>query len=192
MHLVLIGLRASGKTTLGRRLAPILGRCFIDLDDRTARVLRSAGAGAALRRRGEPAFRAAERVALRYLLRAPARAPALVIALGGGTPTHAPSHCLIEAARRAGLARIVYLRASPATLRERLARDPGDRPGLVGEDPLAEIESLHRERDALYAAMADATLDTDSRSPDEALGALVRAARSLLVGMEGILAGDSE
>ena len=65
---VLIGLRGSGKTTLGRLLAARLGAPFIDLDDRTVAGSGHASVSAMFRAQGEPAFRAAEVRALAEVL----------------------------------------------------------------------------------------------------------------------------
>jgi shikimate kinase len=69
-HLVLMGLRGSGKSTLGAIVASRLGRVFIDLDDRTPRLLRRASVAEAWSLDGEAAFRAAETQALRETLAA--------------------------------------------------------------------------------------------------------------------------
>ena len=48
MHVLLIGLRCSGKTTVGPLLAQRLGRLFVDLDDRPAAAAGCGRAGEAL------------------------------------------------------------------------------------------------------------------------------------------------
>lgn len=80
--LFLYGPPASGKTTLGRRLAAALGWTFADLD---AEIVRAAGRPVRdiFAADGEPAFRRLESDALRRIVDA-ATAP-LVLALGGGT-----------------------------------------------------------------------------------------------------------
>ncbi len=86
-----MGLRASGKTTLGQMLATRLGRSFVDLDDVTAARLGCVDVPEAWSRHGPEAFRHAEADALKDVL---AHAPShlsssmgQIIALGGGTPT---------------------------------------------------------------------------------------------------------
>ncbi|MBI1303979.1 MAG: shikimate kinase II [Phycisphaera sp.] len=150
-HLVLIGLRASGKSTVGRRLAAEFGVPFADLDDRTAALLGAASVGDAFRSVGERRFRDAESEALRTAL---AEAPQ-IIALGGGTPTAPGAAAALAAARDAGRAVIVFLDPATDTLAARLAHDAGDRPSLTGRGVVEEIEEIARMRRPLYAALAD-------------------------------------
>ncbi|QKG58147.1 shikimate kinase [Hymenobacter sp. BRD128] len=81
-HLYLIGLPASGKTTLGRQLAAYYGRGFLDLDHRIV-----ADAGQTIpeifAREGEDGFRRREAVALAAVA---SQGLPLVVATGGGTP----------------------------------------------------------------------------------------------------------
>ncbi|MFG0286020.1 MAG: shikimate kinase [Phycisphaerales bacterium JB039] len=155
-HIILMGLRGSGKSTLGRRLAEAHGWDFIDLDDRTRTLLGCATVAEAFEARGEPAFRAAEVQALRAVL---AHAPR-VIALGGGTPTAPGAQLLLREAIDAGAA-LIYLRASADTLRVRLTDGDPNRPSLTGAGPLVEIEEVLGARDATYRDLATAVIETD-------------------------------
>ena len=166
MTLVLMGLRGSGKSTLGVEIARRLGVTFIDLDDRTPGVLGEATVRDALVNHGEHAFRDAERTALEAALR---ERPG-VLALGGGTPTADGAQELLCSAQSRGAIRLVYLRASGATLRARLAdADNRDRPPLVGDDPVGEIATVLAARDGLYRELADETIETDGLTPDEVI-----------------------
>lgn len=171
--IVLFGLRGSGKSTLGRVLAVRLGCHFTDLDDRVRSRLGAATIAEAFRGAGEPAFREAEFAELKAYL-AGTRGPA-VLALGGGTPTHAASRALLEQARAEGRARLVLLDAAPAVLGARVSAAPGDRPLLVGASFLEEAAILHERRMPIYRALADAMVRTDGPTPDVA-EALVTAA----------------
>ena len=150
-HLVLMGLRASGKSTLGAAAATALGAPFVDLDDRTRALLGQPTVRDAFTIAGEQAFREAESAALRTAL---TESPQ-VIALGGGTPTAPGAAAAIEAARRSGLALVVFLDPPLELLAQRLAAHEGDRPSLTGRGVVAEIEEVARVRRPLYAALAD-------------------------------------
>lgn len=170
--IALLGLRGSGKSTVGRRLAGRLGLGFVDLDDLIPPRLGERTVADVFRNHGEPAFRAAERDALEGALAEPGR----VLALGGGTPTAPGAEPLLREAARRGTP-LLYLRASPETLRARLSRDDDrSRPSLTGAGTIAEVESVFDIRDPLYRDLATLVLDTDGMSVD----AIVDAAAELV------------
>jgi len=160
-----MGLRGSGKTTLGRLLAARTGVQFIDLDDRTIAGSGHASVSAMFRAQGEVAFRAAEARALGAALSDP-RLDGAVIALGGGTPTAPGARALLQAARSNGSIRVVLLEAPPAVLGARLTVAPGDRPLLMGADFTEEAELLASRRLPAYRELADATVRTDGDLAD--------------------------
>lgn len=165
--LLLIGLRGSGKSTIGRALSHRLNRPFVDLDDLSPGVLGCVHAAEAIRRYGEPAFRRAELAALQDVLRHHPD-PAPVVALGGGTPTAHGVSELIHAYRASGRVRVVYLRATEATLRARLERaDNTHRPTLTGKGVLEEIGVLLNLRDTLYTQTADRIVRVDGRGASD-------------------------
>lgn len=167
---LLIGLRGSGKTTLGRLLAARRHVPFIDLDERTIARSGHPSVSAMFRAVGEPAFRVAEVAALRDVLAESSSAGA-VIALGGGTPTAPGARELIEAARAAGSVRVALLEAPAPVLGARLSVAPGDRPLLMGTDFTEEAELLAARRMPIYRALADAVIITATTTAD-ALAAL--------------------
>lgn len=160
-NILLIGLRASGKSTVGRLLASRLGRAFIDLDDLTASELGAVGAGQALAAAGEKRFRQAEAVALSRVLSASGQ----VIALGGGTPMFEPARGLIAAACREDRAVSIYLRAPAATLRARLASDSTLRPALLGTSAIDEVDALFAQRDPVYRDLAHHVVGVEGLDP---------------------------
>ena len=150
MVVVLIGLRCSGKSTYGPRLARALttqtGQSwnFADLDTRVARSLDA---------QGEAAFRAAEALQLGAAL----RESNLVLATGGGTPTAPGAADALRDARARGACVVVYLHGPPGELQQRMrsAKSLRDRPALRGNDPIAEVPALYAARDPLYRTLAD-------------------------------------
>lgn len=163
---ILIGLRGSGKSTLGRELALESGRDFIDLDDVTPRVLGRRNVAEAWELDGEEAFRNAETRALTDKL----RHQGIVLALGGGTPTAPGARDLLIEQQRTARAVIVYLRASAPTLRARLSKaDNAGRPSLTGAGVLEEIDAVLERRDPIYLALADEVVEVDGLTTPEAL-----------------------
>lgn len=155
--LSLIGPRASGKTSVGRLVAERLGWRFVDADEALeGRLGRSIGSLFA--EEGEPVFRDEEERTLRELT----REPPFVLATGGGAVLRPENR---EALRRFGF--VVWLRADPKVLAERLGADPGNRPSLTGLGLVEEVESVLKARGPLYRDLADEEIDTLGRPPSE-------------------------
>lgn len=147
---VLTGFMGTGKTAAGRRLAEMLGRPFLDLDEE---IVRRTGLPIPeiFAQQGEAAFRARETELCREL----AQSGEGVIATGGGTLLEAGNRELLCRAGRA-----FVLEAPAETIANRL-RDARTRPLLLGEDgrPLAAgalaariAELLASRRDAYARA----------------------------------------
>ncbi|MBX3360154.1 MAG: shikimate kinase AroL, partial [Phycisphaeraceae bacterium] len=80
LTLILIGMRGSGKTTLGRAIALETARDFVDLDELTPRMLSRTSVAEAWEKDGEEGFRRGETLALAKAL----ATPGAVLSLGGG------------------------------------------------------------------------------------------------------------
>jgi shikimate kinase len=165
--ILLVGMRGSGKSSVGAAVARTLGVDFVDLD---AEVLAREGfesVRAMWDAKGQGAFRDAEVRALRALLDEPV---GRVLALGGGTPTAPGATELIDDAKREGRAFVVYLRCDLATLESRLraslAQD-ANRPSVTGADPVRELSELLRAREPVYRAIADVEVDGDRGTVEE-------------------------
>ena len=165
--MLLVGLPGAGTSTVAEAVAAVTG--WPVLDDELV-LERSAGASAEelLARGGEAALRSAESDVLTLLLSLP---PPLVASV--------PSAVILDRRDldrlRAG-GHVVWLRASPATLARRSAREAGR--VRVAEDPLAVLRELAQRRDRLYASVATQVLDMDVLSP-------VHAARQVVAAVAG-------
>jgi shikimate kinase/3-dehydroquinate synthase len=147
-HLALTGFMGSGKTRVGETVSTQLGRRFVDLDHEI-----EARTGASISElfatRGEAEFRLLEEEVAGNILR---DGEPLVVALGGGA-------VLSEQTRRllAERAFTVLLDVDPETAWNRVAGT--GRPLARAKD---EFHALHRDRQPLYEAVADAQArDTD-------------------------------
>ena len=167
--IVLVGMRGSGKTTLGRALATRLGWPLHDSDaELAAAVGRSAGEW--LSEVGEAAFRAREQAIVLDLL---ARPGPFVLATGGGSVAMA---AVREALGREGLL-TVWLQAMPEVLTARVRASPIARPPLTGLGQAKETEALAAQRAPFYAAVARLVVDTGAVSVDRAVELVVAALR---------------
>ena len=144
-NVYLIGPRACGKTTLGRRLAKALDRPFVDLDqafvDRNGRTIAQV-----VEAEGWEGFRALES----KVLAAVADTPGQIVATGGGT--------VLKAANREVLAKgvVVYLQTDPNKVVSRLMTEllPEQRPALTKLSLEAEVRRTVTEREPYYRACA--------------------------------------
>jgi shikimate kinase len=168
VNVLLMGLRGSGKTTIGRLLAEALDLDFIDLDEHVLGGFAEDTVAEVWASRGEPAWREAEAGELDRALDGDGR----VIALGGGTPMIETAAARIVAERRAGRAVTVYLRCDPLELARRMTRDPGDRPPLRGADAVEEIGDVLADREPAYRRLADVEHDVTATTPRQATAAL--------------------
>lgn len=141
-HVQLIGFMCSGKSRIGRELAPLLGLPFHDLD----RVIeqRVGPIKPFFEREGEEAFRRIEAEVLQDLLASP---PA-VLSMGGGTPCEGDNLLRMKAAGT-----VVWLDVPMDVLMPRIERAGADRPllaGSKGEALRERVETLLRPRMPIY------------------------------------------
>jgi len=158
----LVGLRCSGKTTVGQELAERLGRRFVDLDEvLVERWNRNAaapvdGPGELLASQGEATFRRVEAEALTALLQAPGP---MVLATGGGCVETEACRTALWAAIAQHTVRVFWLLAPVEVLAARLRSDPTVRPSLTGFHPADELPVLAARRGEYYKALSDGILD---------------------------------
>ena len=153
-----------GKTSIGKRLAKLLGLEFVDADEE---IERAAGMSVAeiFEKFGEPYFRDGER---RVISRLIDDAPK-VIATGGGAFINDSTRALILER-----AISIWLDAEIKVLAERVSRR-NHRPLLTGRDPVEVLTELGKIRNPVYAeANIHVRSDTSphSRTIDTILKAL--------------------
>jgi shikimate kinase len=172
VHIALVGLPGSGKTTTGRRVAERLHRAFLDFDEE---IQRREGHPVAeiFQARGEEYFRALE---LR-LSEEVATEPPMVLAPGGGWMTRPGALASLR-----GRTRILWLQVSPEVAVARMGRNIRLRPLLSGSDPVSELMRLYVDRRAVYAG-ADASINTEVLSRQELTDEIVRLAAVWGVGV---------
>lgn len=149
-HIILVGLPGAGKTTVGRNLARMLGRPFLDFDDELER--RSGmSVSEIFARHGEPHFRRLELEMTQEL----AKSGGAILAPGGGWTTIPGAMALLRPPGR-----MIYLRVAPEVAILRMGDRHARRPLLRAPDPVAVLRRLREEREPAYL-LADYVIDTD-------------------------------
>jgi shikimate kinase len=166
-NIVLCGFMATGKSSVGRMLAKMMGCEFLDMD---AAIEKEEGVSVPLifASRGEPAFRALETSMVERL----AKTKGLIIATGGGTIVNPKN---LEKLKTCGV--VITLTADIPTILQR-AGSGEDRPMLQAEDRVERIKSLLQQRASAYA-QADIVLDTSSLTIEEVAQQLIGRLRDL-------------
>ena len=167
---VILGMMASGKSTVGSRLARRLGRRLLDSDEQieaaTGRKARAIEAS-----EGLGAVHALETAMLEAGVRAPR--PAVVTAAAS----------VVDDPKTADLLKaafVVWLRIRPETILARMAGDPDNRhrPSLgAGSDAelLTQLRELDQRRAPSYESCANLVLDVDALDPDDAVESILSA-----------------
>lgn len=156
-HIALVGLMGSGKSSIGAILAERLRRVLIDTDH-LVETHTGTSIAELFASKGEAAFR---RYELDSLMRALARDESSVIATGGGVVTSSDARQMLALD-----ATVVWLRASPQVLAQRIHND-ATRPLIGGRDPVEVLTELDAERAPLYAEVAHAEVDAESGDPEQ-------------------------
>jgi shikimate kinase len=165
-NVVLTGFMGTGKSTVGRLLAALLGYAFVDTDELiVARDGRSIAD--IFREDGQTVFRRWEAVVAREL----AGQSGLVIATGG--------RLMLDEANAAALGangRVFCLTAAPETILTRLHNDNGRRPLLDVPNPAQQIERLLKERREKYGRFTQIT--TDDKAPAQIAAEILQMMKS--------------
>ncbi len=161
-NIVLIGPMGSGKTTIGRCLASLLGKHFVDCDHTLEQRL---GVNIALvfDLEGEQGFRKREHQVIKELC----QQKDTVLATGGGSVLMAVNR---EQLKKFGT--VVYLETSVRQQLSRLERDK-TRPLLQRPDREQQLQRLAVQRNPIYTKMADITIQAKDLPVEHMAGHLV-------------------
>ncbi|MDO5554451.1 MAG: shikimate kinase [Planctomycetia bacterium] len=166
--IILIGYRATGKSSLGRLLSRELNLPLVDTDalveERYGKTIQSMFAD-----EGESVFRDREAALVAEL--AGANEP-MILSTGGGVPLREESRKYLK-----NMGFVVWLRASRETIFARMNGDDSNesrRPPLTDLKPLQEIDAVLAVRNSLYQETAHLTLKTDQCSLDELAHEIIR------------------
>jgi len=166
VKLILVGVRGSGKTTVGSMAAEEIGAGFIDMDTEIEAVAGNkisdifAGTG------GESKFRSLESLVLLRIADMNPPEKDLIISTGGGIVIERRNRKIL---RRMG--HVVWLQVSADQAVSRTAGS--DRPSLTGLYPLDEAKKMISSRWNLYESIADSVVVTDARTIQDVCNEIV-------------------
>ena len=171
--IILIGMKSSGKTSVGKIVARKLGIRFTDVDaEIERRYLEQTGEKLPFReifrRHGKAHFRTLETAALQGLSDVQTRWP-FVLATGGGLPLTEENRPLLKS-----MGMVVFLDVAPQFLLPRIIR--GGIPPFFPypEDPARSLKELLEERRPIYQALAHLTLPCRKELPETIANTLIR------------------
>jgi shikimate kinase len=149
----------SGKSHISKILSEKLNFKLIDLDKEISKRNKLT-IPEIFAKRGEIFFRKLEREALEEIL---ATEENVILSLGGGTPAYYNNMEIINANSKS-----VFLRASIATLSERLVKQKEKRPLIanISDEDLPEFIAKHLFERNIFYSKAQFTVNTDNREPD--------------------------
>lgn len=155
-NIFLIGFMGTGKTTVSRELAKLLGYEEVDTD---ARIVRQQNKSIAeiFEKQGEQAFREMETGLLRKFEEETHK----IISCGGGMALRQENVRLMQE-----YGAVVLLTAEPETVFARVQDDNG-RPVLNGNMNVTYIRELMAKRMPYYQAAGEVVVATDGRAPQE-------------------------
>lgn len=166
-NIVLVGMRGSGKTTVGAILAGRLHRELVPMD---ALIVYEFGMTVpeVVAKHGWPRFREVEAQVAQKV----ARLKGTINATGGGVILNAES---VKALRETGI--VFWLNVSVDQTLGRIGEDP-NRPSLTGRGSRREdMQATYAEREPLYRAAAHHVISTDGRSQEQVAEEIVRILR---------------
>jgi len=160
-NIVLVGFMGTGKTSVGIKLAEMLGMTFVDTDDV---IEKDSGMiiSDIFSKHGENYFRDLESEVAEKI----SKLKNQVVATGGGIVKREIN---IENLKKTGL--LFCLDASPEVIAQRTS-GYSHRPLLQVDDPISRIRDLLKEREPLYAK-ADYRIDTSELTVEQVIEKMV-------------------
>lgn len=166
MIISLVGYMGSGKSHISKILSEKINFRLIDLDKEISRRNKLT-IPEIFDKKGEIYFRKLERETLEEIL---ATQENLVLSLGGGTPAYYNNMEIVNSNSKS-----IFLRASIATLSERISKQKEKRPLIanISDENLPEFIAKHLfERNEFYGK-AQFIVSTDAREPEDIVNEII-------------------
>ncbi|MCI5577651.1 MAG: shikimate kinase [Succinivibrio sp.] len=154
-RIFLVGPMGAGKSTIGKSLALVTQKAFLDIDEEIVRFAKRS-IPTIFQEDGESVFRQIETQVLKNCLKYDA-----IIATGGGIIGKEENRAILK---ENGL--VIYLHASVETQYLRTLKDNG-RPMIAVDDRRAKLNEIFNVRYPLYKEVADLEIDTNTHTVHE-------------------------
>jgi shikimate kinase len=162
MIIVLIGYMASGKTSVGKKLAKKLNYNFIDLDD-FIEERENRSVTEVFKIKGEVYFRKQEALYLNMLLKSETNT---ILSVGGGTPCYSGNMDVILNSNKV---KSIYLKASLKTLVNKLMKKKATRPLIAHiqtKTEMTEFIGKHLFERIQFYNQAEIQVSIDNKTKD--------------------------
>ncbi|MCE3075583.1 shikimate kinase [Chryseobacterium gwangjuense] len=166
MIISLVGYMGSGKSHISKILSEKTNFKLIDLDKEISRRNKLT-ISEIFDKKGEIYFRKLEREVLEEIL---ASEENVILSLGGGTPVYYNNMEIINHSSKS-----VFLRASVATLSERLLKQKEKRPLIanISDENLPEFIAKHLFERNVFYNKAQINVNTDAREPENIVDEII-------------------
>lgn len=154
-NLYLVGMMGSGKSVTAKKLAPLVGGEFVDLDEKLQQKT-GHSINEIFEKKGESAFREQEACVLNEV----SALDKQIVATGGGIVLRPHN---VKRMKLSG--KICFLETSFDVLWDRV-KGKKDRPLLRSEDPKKTLEKIYLARLPVYREAADFTVNTDGQTAE--------------------------
>ncbi|KAA5824397.1 shikimate kinase [Algibacter amylolyticus] len=169
MIIILIGYMASGKTSIGKKLAKKLNYNFLDLDD-FIEEKENMSVSEIFKTKGEIYFRKQEAHYLKALLESENNT---ILSVGGGTPCYSGNMDVILKSEHA---KCIYLKATLPTLANKLLLKKAKRPLISHIETIEEMTEFigkHLFERSQYYSRAEIKVSIDNKTKDDVVEDIV-------------------
>ncbi|WP_298550662.1 shikimate kinase [uncultured Algibacter sp.] len=163
MIIILIGYMASGKTSIGKKLARKLNYNFLDLDD-FIEEKENMSVSEVFSEKGEIYFRKQESYYLKSLIESENDT---ILSVGGGTPCYSGNMDVINSATNV---KCIYLKASLNTLANKLIQKKAKRPLISHIETIEEMTEFigkHLFERIQFYNQAEIQVSIDNKTKDD-------------------------
>ncbi len=177
MKIILIGMKGSGKTTIGKLLAQRLHSTFIDADNEIEKThQREKGEVLSFREifstYGASYFQSLDAETLKHIARGPEYTD-FVFACGGRTPLQEENQPILK-----GLGTIIFLNVEKTVLLKHISAQGTPAFFRYKDDPQRSLDELLQGRLPVYCKLADIIIDIGEEAPERVVDSIIAELRA--------------